>query len=71
VPPSDCLTVFQKLRLAYGILTRLGARQGGHHSFFWFFFHPRYDVRYDLNHDGVISFKDLNVLSRIPTCRHR
>ncbi len=55
-PP--CLTPGGKVSLVVGILRRLGARSGG----------PRYQDKFDLNHDGIVDWADLTLVINAATC---
>jgi hypothetical protein len=57
--PAVCVKPLERIRLVAGILHRLGARSG----------EPRYDERFDLNHDGAIRLRDLVMALKIPSCR--
>jgi hypothetical protein len=59
---DECFTLGEKLFLILGILKRFGAREG----------HWRYKELYDLNDDGKINWKDLEIVLETPLCRrHR
>jgi hypothetical protein len=59
-PAPQCITFGQKIRLALGIIFRFGSHYGQH----------RYNSTYDVNHDGVINWADLEQVLSTPTCRH-
>jgi hypothetical protein len=61
-PPAFCWTLQRKFKVLKQVLRRLGSEEG----------ERRYQARYDLDHDGDIDWRDVEIIFvDIPTCPHR
>ncbi|HLB22518.1 MAG TPA: hypothetical protein VJP07_00335, partial [Dehalococcoidia bacterium] len=60
--PDFCWTIHRKIAVLKQVLRRLGSEEG----------ERRYKARYDLDHDGDIDWRDVEIIFvDIPTCPRR